>query len=366
MSGPSEPAGQLDRYRQMRDFTSTPEPSGAPIGDPPDPDRPRFVIQQHDATRLHWDLRLEHGGALRSFALPRGLPWNPDEDRLAVHTEDHPIEYLEFHGQIPSGEYGAGTMTIWDRGTYEPEKMRDDGVTVVLEGERIRGRYALFPIDGRNWMIHRTDPPQDPDRRPIPEDLRPMEPVVGSLPTGGWAYEIRWVGARTLLTNDAGHVTLTGTDGSDLSDAFPEIRRIGRAIGALESILDGIVVAVDRDRRPVADRRRVRERLDASDAGSDSRVRRLSQDRPCAIVLVDLLWMEGHPATDLAYRDRRQLLEELGLRGAAWQTPGYHVGDAAALTQAAEQQGLPGLIAKRLDSPYRPGTTSDDWVQRGT
>ncbi|MBW3562456.1 MAG: ATP-dependent DNA ligase [Actinobacteria bacterium] len=350
---------RLDRYRRMRDFSATPEPSGAPVGDPPDPDRPRFVIQQHDATRLHWDLRLEHDGVLLSFALPRGVPWNPDENRLAVHTEDHPIEYLGFHGEIPEGEYGAGEMTIWDRGTYEPEKIEDDGVTVTLHGTRVSGQYALFPIDGRDWMIHRKDPPQDPERRPLPEGLRPMRPVAGDLPDDGWGYEIRWVGARALLTNDAGHVTVEHED-EDVSSLFPEVRRIGRALGAVECVLDGVLVPVDRDRRPIVDRDVVRRRLDAS---SSSQVRRLSEDRPVAAVLFDLLWLEGHPTVDLPYEDRRQLLTELELSGPAWQTPRHHLGDGRPLLEAAAGQGLPGLVAKRLGSPYRPGAESDDWIE---
>src|SRR3712207_1942465 len=114
---------RLGRYRAKRDFGETPEPSG---GEPPAAAQaPRFVVQEHHARSLHWDLRLEHEGTLASWALPRGVPDHPDENRLAVRTEDHPLEYLDFHGEIPKGEYGAGTMTIWDRGTYEAEKFRD-------------------------------------------------------------------------------------------------------------------------------------------------------------------------------------------------------------------------------------------------
>ena len=153
----------------MRDFDATPEPSG----DGSDGATPasRFVIQQHDATRLHWDLRLERDGVLVSWALPRGVPWTPKVNRLAVHTEDHPLEYLDFEGDIPDGSYGAGNMFVWDRGTYEIEKWEDRKCTVVLHGAKVEGKHALFATRGRDWMIHRMDPPADPSRTPVPDDL---------------------------------------------------------------------------------------------------------------------------------------------------------------------------------------------------
>src|SRR3954468_18247252 len=161
-------ADRLGTYRAKRDFEETPEPAGEAT---PAADRARFVIQEHHATRLHWDLRLEHGGVLLSWAIPNGIPMTPDENRKAVHTEDHPLEYLDFHGEIPKGNYGAGTMTIWDRGTYLPEKVEERKVMAEFHGERVRGRYALFQTgaDPKDWMIHRMDPPEDPDREPMPE-----------------------------------------------------------------------------------------------------------------------------------------------------------------------------------------------------
>ena len=161
-------ADKLGRYRKKRDFGTTPEPRG---GDADAAGAGRFVVQEHHARRLHWDLRLEHDGALASWALPRGVPDHPDENRLAVHTEDHPLEYLEFEGDIPKGEYGAGTMRIWDSGTFEAEKFRDGEVIATFHGERLSGRYALFRTRGDDWMIHRMDPPADPGYEPMPERL---------------------------------------------------------------------------------------------------------------------------------------------------------------------------------------------------
>src|SRR5918996_2117189 len=192
----------LDEYARKRDFERTPEPAGAA----PSAGGGRvFVTQKHAAPRLHWDLRLEHEGVLLSWALPRGLPWDPERNHLAVHTEDHPLEYLRFEGHIPEGSYGAGMMTVWDTGTYEAEKIEDRKLVVVLEGERSRGRYALFQTDGRNWMIHRMDPPEDPARRHPPERFSLVEAEPGPAPSGGgWALETRWQGQRCVLTSSGG------------------------------------------------------------------------------------------------------------------------------------------------------------------
>src|SRR3954462_2071571 len=150
-------------YKGKRRFGETPEPAGD--GDVA-AERRRFVIQEHTATRRHWDLRLGRGGVLVPWAVPNGLPHEPKDNRLAVHTEDHPLEYLEFHGEIPKGNYGAGTMTIWDQGTYEELKWEPRKVEVLLHGERLEGPDVLCPIhDGaepKDWMIHRMDPPADP------------------------------------------------------------------------------------------------------------------------------------------------------------------------------------------------------------
>src|ERR671921_428878 len=183
----------LDSYRRKRNFSATPEPSGDDGGD--DDAAPRFVVQEHHARALHWDLRLEHGGTLASWAVPKGIPQDPKRNNLAVRTEDHPLEYLDFHGEIPQGSYGAGTMRIYDRGTFDLHKWRDKEVMVTFHGERVRGRYVLFRTSGKNWMIPRMDPPEDPTREAMPEWIDPMLARLGELPgDDGWAYEVKWDG----------------------------------------------------------------------------------------------------------------------------------------------------------------------------
>src|SRR5215204_1372678 len=172
-------ADRLATYRSKRSADATPEPMGEQTAAS---DGRRFVVQEHHATRLHWDLRLERDGVAVSWAIPNGLPEVPKDNRLAVHTEDHPLEYLEFEGDIPKGEYGAGSMRIWDRGTYMAEKFRDDEVIATFHGERMNGRYALFRTRESDWMIHRMDPPADPAYEPFPERLKPMMARSGMLP----------------------------------------------------------------------------------------------------------------------------------------------------------------------------------------
>jgi bifunctional non-homologous end joining protein LigD len=351
-------SGNLDSYRRKRDFSATPEPAGG--AEPADERTARFVVQEHHARALHWDLRLEHEGTLASWAVPKGIPPDPRRNNLAVRTEDHPLEYLDFHGEIPTGEYGAGTMKIWDRGTYETHKWREDEVMITFHGERLRGRYVLFRTDGSNWMIHRMDPPEDPDREPMPERIEPMLARTGELPKddADWAYEIKWDGVRAVGYVDGGRVRLEARSGRDITPRYPELRGLGRALAGHEAIVDGEVVAFGPEGRPSFQRLQSRMHLTSEHA-----VRRLSQSDPVNYVLFDLLWLDGHSLTGLTYVERRERLLELGLQGDRWQTPAHHVGDGAAMLEASKAQGLEGIIAKRLDCPYTPGRRSPAWVK---
>src|SRR3954451_800999 len=171
---------RLDAYRSKRDFGATPEPGA---GERPQAvEENRFVVHEHHARRLHWDLRLEREGVLVSWAVPKGIPPDPKRNHLAVHTEDHPIEDIDFAGEIPAGQYGAGVMKIWDSGTYETHKFREDEVMITFHGEVLHGRYVLFRTRGDEWMIHGRAPPGDREREPMPEHLAPMLATTGPLP----------------------------------------------------------------------------------------------------------------------------------------------------------------------------------------
>jgi bifunctional non-homologous end joining protein LigD len=350
-------ADNLGTYRGKRDFARTPEPAGKGSKDD---GAPRFVVQEHHARRLHWDLRLEHDGALASWALPRGVPEHPDENRLAVHTEDHPLEYLEFEGDIPKGEYGAGSMSVWDRGTFEAEKFRENEVIATFHGERVKGRYALFQTRGQDWLIHRMDPPEDPDYEPMPDRLAPMLAHSGPLPRDEerWGFEVKWDGIRTVLFCDHGHISLQGRNFSDFTPRYPEVRALARELGAHRIVLDGEVVAFDEQGRPSFERLQGRMHL-----ASDAAVRRRMRDTPVTYVAFDLLYLDGHSTLPLGYEDRRELLERLELEGPAWRTPAYHRGQGGALLEATRELGIEGIVAKRLESPYEPGRRTSGWVK---
>jgi bifunctional non-homologous end joining protein LigD len=350
-------ADKLEAYRGKRDFAKTAEPSGRGSRRK---GAPRFVVQEHSARRLHWDLRLEHDGALASWALPRGVPEHPDENRLAVHTEDHPLEYLEFEGEIPKGEYGAGTMSVWDRGTYDPEKFRENEVIATFDGERMKGRYALFQTRGQDWLIHRMDPPEDADYEPMPDRLAPMLAHSGPLPRdeSKYGFEVKWDGIRTVLFCDHGHISLQGRNFSDFTPRYPEVRPLARELGAQRVILDGEVVAFDEEGRPSFERLQSRMHL-----ASDAAVKRRMRDTPVTYVAFDLLYLDGHSTLSLSYADRRELLERLELEGPAWRAPAYHRGAGSALLAATRELGIEGVVAKRLDSPYEPGGRSSAWVK---
>jgi bifunctional non-homologous end joining protein LigD len=352
-------ADRLERYRAKRDPEATPEPPGTGHGASPPERGPRFVVQEHHARRLHWDLRLEHEGTLASWAIPRGIPPGPERNHLAVRTEDHPLEYLEFHGEIPAGQYGAGTMAIWDRGTYEVHKFREDEVMITFHGERVRGRYVLFRTKGDDWMIHRMDPPEDPDREPMPDKLEPMLARTGPLPSddGSWAYEIKWDGVRAIAFLQGGTLKLQARSGRDVTARYPELRPLAAALAGREVILDGEVVAFD-GTRPSFQKLQSRMHLTSEHA-----VRRLARDDPVQYIAFDLLYLDGRSLLELRYDERRAALAELELAGPTWQAPAHHVGDGAALLELTRAQQLEGVIAKRLDCPYTPGRRTSGWVK---
>jgi bifunctional non-homologous end joining protein LigD len=354
---------RLKPYKRKRDFKSTPEPGGVARARDDD-GAPRFVIQEHHATRLHWDLRLEHDGVAASWAIPNGIPPDPSENRLAVHTEDHPLEYLEFEGDIPEGQYGAGTMRIWDRGTFELHKWSDRKVEVTFSGERLRGRYGLFPI-GRgdssksDWMIHRMDAPSDPDREPMPEHLVPMLAQLAPPPARehGWSFEVKWDGVRAIAYLKPGRLRLESRNLKDMTDSYPELRGLLSQLGMREAVLDGEVVAFDDGGRPSFER--IQRRMHVT---SPSAVRRLMKSTPVVYAIFDLLYLDGRSLMARSYTERRAALDELKLNGPAWRVPAVH-DDGIRLLEATREQGLEGIVAKRRDSRYEPGRRGGAWLK---
>ena len=351
-------AEKLSEYRQKRRFDETSEPAGRTRTGKAGK-QPRFSIQEHSATRWHFDLRLERDGVLVSFALPRGLPENPRANRKAVHTEDHPLEYLMWEGTIPEGSYGAGTMSVYDRGTYETEKWEPKKIVLTLQGRRVSGKYALFQAGGdpRDWMIHRMDEPE-PVAEP-PEHVVPMMATLAELPDEpGYAFEVKWDGMRAIAFSEPGRLRLETRTLRDVTASFPELGRLQRRLGARRAVLDGEIVALDEQRRPSFQRLQARMHLTRR-----AEVTRAARDEPVTYMIFDLLYLDGESLMELDYRSRRRRLDGLALDGDAWQVPQTLDGSGEDVLEASRVAGLEGIVAKRLESPYRPGYRGREWLK---
>ncbi|TNC28988.1 DNA polymerase ligase N-terminal domain-containing protein [Amycolatopsis alkalitolerans] len=347
----------LGEYRRKRDPKRTPEP--VPAGDPvPRGNDDTFVIQEHHARQLHWDVRFERGGVLVSWAVPKGLPPLPDTTRLAVHTEDHPLEYATFEGEIPAGEYGGGLMKIWDRGRYETLHWNDHKVEVVLHGSRVRGKYLFVNRrkDDRDWIVRRVDPPQRRGFAELPRFVQPMVPRKGNLPEddGAWGYEFTWDGLRAQVRVEGGRAEVRDAEGDEITGRYPELKGLGEQLGATEVLLDGELIALEGAKPSAAALRRR--------AGADHRqAKRLMDRTPVLYLPFDVLHLDGRAQLDQPYQRRRQRLRRLGLEGDSWRVPQHYTGGGADVLAAALENGLTGIIAKRLDSVYEPGRRSDAW-----
>ncbi|GAA2479952.1 ATP-dependent DNA ligase [Nocardia seriolae] len=362
LAGLDEPLAEpvpdrLDTYRSMRDPARTPEPV------PPDPPTAgpgnRFVVQEHHARRLHWDLRLERDGVLVSWAVPKGPPTDTGENRLAVHTEDHPMEYLTFHGSIPKGEYGGGEMTIWDTGTYETEKWRDDEVIVRLRGERLDGRYALIQTNANQWLMHlMKDQPlpegngaqQVTSKRspaPMPHGLTPMLATPGDVTTldaEHWAFETKWDGFRLIAEIEDGAVTLRSRAGHVVTGRYPGVAALGSELAGHSAVLDGEAVVFD-------------------DHGG-ANLGLLREDSKRAVFLAfDLLYLDGTSLVRKRYDDRRSVLEALAAQARSLIVPQQLKGSGAEALRYSQDHGMEGVVAKRRDSVYLPGRRGQSWIK---
>jgi bifunctional non-homologous end joining protein LigD len=336
---------KLSEYERKRNRTKTPEPFG---GKGAKAKRPIFVVQRHDARRLHYDFRLERDGVLASWAVPKGVPLEPGEQHLAVHVEDHPLEYGSFEGEIPQGNYGAGTVEVWDRGTYELlEEKRDGGLTVRLHGERLEGTWTLVPAhlsgDEKNWLILRK---REDGAAPGRRVYRPMlATLTEELPRGqGWVFEPKWDGYRALAYVRGGEAKLVSRRGNDLTERFASVaKELAKALRTPDAVVDGEVVA-----------------LDAAGKASFSAMQQGSTR--LAYEVFDVLEVDGVPVVDLPLSERRSRLEKLLAPNPVVQLSGSFE-DGEALLEAATEQGLEGVMAKRPASRYAESGRGRDWLK---
>jgi bifunctional non-homologous end joining protein LigD len=364
----------LDEYVAKRDFQRTPEPSGTPDPAPsssPLPADPhpagltevapleegrRFTIQQHHARRLHHDVRFEQDGVLVSFAVPKRLPEEPGVRHLAVNTEDHPLDYLTFSGSIPAGEYGGGDVRLFDLGTYEPLEVADGKLTVRLHGTRYQGaEYHLFRTRDRDWLVILAGKVSLPQPAP-PPTYEPMMAVLTAeaFDDDEWLFEVKWDGHR-CLANLGTATRLTSRTRRDMTAQFPELIDMHRQLAARNAVVDGEIVALDRDGRPSFERMQDRfHRTPEELARNKGRV-------PVQFLAFDLLWLDGQPLLDLPLVERRARLNEVLVETRDIRLSQVVEGAGRRFFEQVRELQLEGIVAKRAASPYRPGIRSHDW-----
>lgn len=383
--------GPLASYIAKRTAGATPEPvpsnalgAAASIGE-----LPQFVIQEHHASRLHWDVRLERDGVLVSWAVPKGIPETSERNHLAVMTEDHPMEYGSFEGTIPHGEYGAGTVTIWDDGRYELEKWRDDEVIVTVIGRPGgplgRVRLALIRTEGEGekslWLLHRMKvdaaappPPHDRAAPPAARVARAARPgpMLATIATHADAaalvrasgappwVEFKWDGIRAIGVWDAQGLRLFTRSGNDVSHKYPELTRVNPGFAAGAGVVDGEIVALDPRGRPSFSR--LQQRMNLSKPHD---ITRTAETVPVHFYLFDALRGDDEDLTALPLAARRARLE--GLTAGPALSPSIVVppvfDDVDATLAASREHGLEGVMVKDPRSRYVAGTRSTDWLK---
>ena len=344
---------KLREYRKKRDPKATPEPFApkkrgkekAPI----------FVVQRHDARRLHYDFRLERDGALASWAVPKGVPLQPGTRSLAVHVEDHPLSYATFEGEIPKGNYGAGTVEIWDNGTYElVEEKKDGGLTVRLHGKRLDGVWTLVPakLDGdpKNWLLIKKKVDEEAPPGPAGSYAPMLATLADDVPKGaGWLFEVKWDGYRAIATIVNGECTLTSRNDNDLTGRFESLATaIVKAVKTPDCVLDGEVCALDVHGRATF---------------SAMQQSHGKEGVTYIYAVFDVLEVEGRPLVDLTLTERRKRLQKLLDRRNRSVQLSETFDDGQALYDAAKEQGFEGIIAKRADAKYAVGRRTRDWLK---
>jgi bifunctional non-homologous end joining protein LigD len=384
----------LKDYQKKRDFSKTFEPKGEVSMAA----KHRFVVQKHDATRLHYDFRLELGGTLKSWAVPKGIPLKKGEKRLAVQVEDHPVSYIDFEGAIPKGEYGGGTVLVWDRGTFEPlgaaplKQLSGGKLHVILSGQKLQGEWYLVRLrDEKQWLLIRGGedlPPisnklddtsalsgksmkelakgdriwksGSPEKRaerkstrpaPLPAFIEPMKALlVESPPPGDWLYEIKFDGFRAIGLKGGAEARLLSRNENDFGAKFPEVLESISELNVKDAVVDGEIVALDKEGISSF------QLLQAFDLGEER--------PPIFYYAFDLLRLNGKDLRESPLSERKEKLGHLlKNRPGVIRLSSSLEGSAPQLLDRVRDLGLEGLIGKRKESTYESGRRSGAWIK---
>ena len=403
----------LKEYSRKRSFDKTPEPAPEPPRAPASPGN-FFCVQRHDATRLHYDFRLEIDGALKSWAVPKGPSLEPLAKSLAVHVEDHPLDYGNFEGNIPKGEYGGGSVMLWDRGTFEllgdtpgQAQIERGDLKFRLQGEKLRGEFALVRMKnrgkGNEWLLIKkkdadaksgwnvedharsvltgrtqqeiaenlpaTAAPHSPARSlaklkgavesPMPLSIQPMLATLAEHPPAGpeWLYEVKWDGVRALCFIENDQLRIYSRSQKRCDQQYPELSVLPRFLNAANAIVDGEIAVLDENGR--ARFSLIQPRIGVGDPNS---VAHLARSTPVTLFLFDLLYLDGYDLRGVALEERKRLLKEIVTPTDRIRFSDHFVANGAAMLEAARANGLEGILAKRRTSKYE-GRRNQDWLK---
>ena len=354
--GPPGDRGSLTQYAGKRDFDRSSEPSPSGSSKAQSSDQWRFVVQRHRARNLHYDLRLERDGVLRSWAVPKGLPPRTGVKRLAVEVEDHPLKYLDFEGTIPKGEYGAGRMDVFLHGHYTVTKDKKDGLYFRLAASGLGAEFRLIHTGAKDWLLERLDAAEVEWLRDPPSPMLPE--IVARPPVGAqYLFEVKWDGIRAIVTMEDRTARIFSRSGKEITAQFPEVvETLGDTAELANGVFDGELLCLDEAGRPQFTQ--VVSRLNASSRKVEANARR----HPATLYLFDCLFLDGVVIARSPQHERRKWLERAMIPSATvriseWVTEGRQ------LHQAAVEAGLEGTIAKDRNGIYRPGIRSDVWLK---
>jgi bifunctional non-homologous end joining protein LigD len=344
---------QLETYTKKRDFEKTPEPAAKVI----DGSGSNFVVHRHHASHLHYDLRLEQDGVLKSWAVPRGLPPYPGVKRLAVQTEDHPMEYLTFDGKIPKGQYGAGEMWIYALGKYQITKEKKDGFYFRLNSKEINGEYRIHKTKEKEWLLERVDEPQVDY---LHKFIEPMLSESSSKPpqSSDYIYEIKWDGIRAMIALENGQVKIVNRNERDITAQFPELHNGEKAFRATCALFDAEIVSLDKTGKP--EFKKVINRLMSS---GETNILKLSKTNPVYCYIFDCLYLDGRSLVNEPLLKRREWLKDAVRIGDSPYRVSEFVEDGDSLLEAAREHQLEGIMAKKSSGKYLPGKRSDLWIK---